>query len=173
MFVLTPGKPVWYLPLALLAISFLLYSSIGFWFGQHGSGNSIRHPDSLLAIFSPNTIDALNEDPRLRGAVLSLAEAIAQSSTDLGERLRYQSLKDFGANLTDGVAHVRTKQHTELKRRTMDDMSTAWRSLMGNDTGGTNLTSGLSGILKGLTDSMGTSALFLGIGLGCVFKLYI
>jgi hypothetical protein len=55
----------------------------------------------------------------------------------------------------------------------MDDVSAAWSSMMGKDTGGTNLTGGLSDILKGFTDSMGTSALFLGIGLGYVFKLYM
>jgi hypothetical protein len=174
MFACASGKPVWYLPLAFLTIAFLLYSAVGFWFSQHIPSNSEQYPESLTAIFSTRTIDALNQDARLHNALLSFTHAIAQSSTDLGERFRLEGLKDFGSNITDAVGHVRNRQQSELKRRgTMGDMSEAIGNLTG--AGGLNLTGGITGLLGSLGDSvagsLGTPALFLGIGIGYVCTL--
>src|SRR3954466_6192531 len=95
---------------------FLLYSSVGFWTGRT-SNVTEPYPDGLTAIFSTRTIDALNQDPRLRSTIISLTEAIALSSTNLGERFRSDSLKNFGTNLADGISHVRSEEKTELKKR--------------------------------------------------------
>lgn len=173
MFAFASERPVWHL-LACFTTFFLLYSSAAFWFGSRGSFASEHYPDSLTAIFSTQTIDALNQDVRLRSALLSLTEAIALSSSDLGERLRSESLQNFGANLTDGIKHVRSKEGSELKRRDLqDDISSTFRDLTGaGGIGGFNLTGGLAGVLGSLGDlmtgSLGTPALFLGIGLGYV-----
>ncbi|KAF1939792.1 hypothetical protein EJ02DRAFT_513567 [Clathrospora elynae] len=174
MFAFIDGKRVWYLPLAFFATVFLLCSSVGFWLGGHAFSSIERYPDSLTAIFSTSTIDALNQDPRLHGALLSLTEAIAQSSTDLGGRLRIESLKNFGTNLTDGVVLVRAKQQSELKKRGIfDDIQQALGAITGGNSGGAgglNLGGVLSGLLSrlggSLADSLGTPALFLGIGVG-------
>jgi hypothetical protein len=176
MFAFASGKPVWYLPLAFLTIVFLLYSSIGFWFGQHIPNESEQYPESLTAIFSTRTIDALSQDARLHNALLSFTHAIAQSTTDLGDRFRLEGLKDFGTNITDGVSHFRNRHQSELKRRgTMDDVSEAIGNLTG--VGSLNLTGGITGLLGSLGDSvagsLGTPALFLGIGLGYVYSLAI
>jgi hypothetical protein len=174
MFAFASGKPVWYLPLALLTIAFLFYSSVGFWFSQRIPSNSEQHSEILTAIFSKRTVDALNQDARLHSALLSFTHAIAQSSTELGERFRLEGLKSFGTNITDAIGHTRNKQQPELKRRgTMGDMNKA----IGNLTiaGALNTTGGIIDLLSGLGDSMagslGTPALFLGIGLGYVYAL--
>jgi hypothetical protein len=175
MFAFASGKPVRDL-LACFATLFLLYSSAAFWFGTQKTIASERYPDSLTAIFTTQTIDALNQDLRLRSTLLSLTEAIAHSSSDLGGRLRLESLKSFGSNLTDGVNNIRNRQQSELKRRDMkDDLSGAFRDLTGGavSIGGLNMTGGLIGVLGSLGDmmvgSLGTPALFLGIGLGYVY----
>lgn len=167
------GKPVWYLPFAFLLLLFLLFSSLAFWFGEQHITSNALYPQGLTAIFSPQTIDALNQDPRLQDALLSLSEAIAQSSTDLGERFRFESLKSFGTNLTDGVSQLRALQQNDMKKRgLLDDLGQAFGNLIGGGAGGLNLTGGLSGIIGGiggsLVDSLSTPALFLGIGLGYV-----
>jgi len=192
MLVLDPGRPVWY-PLACCAVLFLLYSSVGFWTGRTYNATS-QYPDSLTAIFSTKTIDALNQDPRLRSAILSLTEAIALSSADLGERFQSDSLKSFGTNLGDGISHARSKQQTELKKRGLfDDLGNLFAgdgrtgnggvagTRGGPSVAGLNFTSGLGGLLCGLgdvigldftgglngvLDSLNQPALFLGIGLG-------
>ena len=101
--------------------------------------------------------------------------AIAYSSSDIGRRFRLESLKSFGSNLTDGVNNLRNKHRLELKRRDLkDDLSGAFRDLTGGavSIGGLNMTGGLTGVLGSLGDlmvgSLGTPALFLGIGLGYV-----
>jgi hypothetical protein len=173
MFAFASGRPVWHLLACFAALSFLC-SSAAFWLGTQRAIASEQYPDSLKAIFSTQTIDALNQDIRLRNALLSLTEAIAQSSSDLGERLRLEGLQSFGTNLTDSVNGIRNKQQSELKRRDLqDDISGTFRDLTGaGDLGGFNLTGGLAGVLGSLGDlmagSFGTPALFLGIGLGYV-----
>ena len=174
MFAIASGKSVWYLPLAFLTIAFLFYSSVGFWFGQQIPTTNEEYPDGLTAIFSTQTIDALNKDVRLRGALLSLSEAIAQSTTHLGERYGSDSLKSLGANITGAVGHARNKEQSELKRRgTMGDMSEAVVNMTG--AAGLHLTGGITGLLssfgESMADSLGTTALFLGIGLGYVCAL--
>ncbi|KAG9195272.1 hypothetical protein G6011_00392 [Alternaria panax] len=172
MFAFASGRPVWHL-LACFATLFLLYSSAAFWFGTQTTIASERYPDSLTAIFAPQTIDALNEDVRLRSALLSLTAAVAHSSNDIGGRFHLESLKNFGSNLTNGINNIRNKHSSELKRRDMkDDLSGAFRDLTGGavSIGGLNMTGGLTGVLGSLGDlmigSLGTPALFLGIGLG-------
>ena len=191
MLVLNSGRPVWYL-LACCTTLFLIYSSsVGFWTGRT-SNETGQYPDGLTAVFSTPTIDALNQDPRLRSAILSLTEAVALSSSDLGERFRSDSLKNFGASLADGISHARSEEQTELKKRGfLDDLGNLFgglagggRTANGGDSGaraGLNLTGGLSGLLNNLENSVGMSltgglekvlgsldqpALFLGIGLG-------
>jgi hypothetical protein len=170
MFAFASGKSVLYL-LAIFKTAFLLCSSVGFWFGQHIHSSGEQYPESITAIFSTRTIDALNQDARLHNALFSFTHAIAQSSTDLGERFRLEGLKEFGINITNAVSHVSNKQQPELRRRgAIGDLSDAIGNLTG--TGGLNLTGGITGLLSSLGDSMagslGTPALFLGIGLGYV-----
>jgi hypothetical protein len=174
MFSFASGRPVWHL-LACFATLFMLYSSAAFWYSTQITIASERYPDSLTAIFTPQTIDALNQDGRLHDALLSLTDAIAYSSSDIGRRFRLESLKSFGSNLTDGVNNLRNKHRLELKRRDLkDDLSGAFRDLTGGavSIGGLNMTGGLTGVLGSLGDlmvgSLGTPALFLGIGLGYV-----
>jgi hypothetical protein len=145
---------VWYL-LTVCVTGFLLCSSVGFWFGQRVSNGGERYPETLTAIFSTRTIDALNQD---------------------AQRFRVEGLKDFGTNITDAVGHVRNRHQSELKRRgTLDDMSEAIANLTG--VRGLNLTGGITSLLGSLGDSvagsLGTPALFLGIGLGYVCPLAI
>lgn len=172
MFAFVSTKPVWYL-LACSSIVFLFCSSVGFWFGGQKPIISEHYPESLRAIFSTETIDALSQDPRLHDALFSLTEAIARSSTDLGKRFNSEGLRSFGTNLTDGVGHVRSKFQLDVKRRDLlEDISGAFGDSMGVGGAGLNLTGGLTGILGSLGDSiagsLGTPALFLGIGLGYV-----
>lgn len=173
MFAFACGRPVWHLPVCF-AILFLLYSSAAFWFSTQTTIASKQYPDSLTAIFSTQTIDALNQDVQLRGTLLSLTEAIAHSSSDVGEQLRSESLKSFGTHLTDGVRNVRNREKSEMKRRGLKgDISGAFKDLIGaGGVGGFNLTDGLAGVLGSLGDlmvgSLSTPALFLGMGLGYV-----
>ncbi|KAF2034210.1 hypothetical protein EK21DRAFT_108249 [Setomelanomma holmii] len=167
------GKPVWYLPFALLAFAFFFCAFVGLRFSILVPSPSTRHSASLTSIFSPNTIDALNRDGRLQDALLSLAEAIAETSTDLGDLFRFQHLKRAGSNLTEGVMQLRAAQRSKLAQRgLLQDMGATFGQILGDagGAGGLNLTGGLSGILGSLggslTDSLSTPALFLGIGLG-------
>ncbi|KAF7447518.1 hypothetical protein A1F99_089650 [Pyrenophora tritici-repentis] len=189
MLALDRGRPVWYL-LAFCTALFLLFSSCGFWTGRIFSPIE-QYPDGLNAIFSTRTIDALNNDPRLRSALLSLTEAIALSSTTLGQRFRSDSLKNFGTNLTDGINHMRSEQRKELKKRSFfDEVGSFFGGLAGGggsgarggpSVAGLNSTGVLGDLLAGLGDSIGLDftggldgilssldqpALFLGIGLG-------
>ncbi|KAH7084117.1 hypothetical protein FB567DRAFT_75732 [Paraphoma chrysanthemicola] len=167
------GKPVWYLPFAFIGFSLLLCTVLVLHHDKHAASHVANYPASLKAIFTPETIDALNHDPQLQDALLSLTEAIAETSTDLGDRFRFQHLKRFGANLTDGITLLRsTQQFAKRKRGLLQDLSGTFGQLLGGNggAGGLNLTGGLSGILGGLggslADSLTTPALFLGIGLG-------
>ncbi|EFQ87027.1 hypothetical protein PTT_17605 [Pyrenophora teres f. teres 0-1] len=189
MLVLDPGRPVWYL-LASCAALFFLFSSCEFWTEQIFSTTE-QYPNGLNAIFSTRTIDALNNDPRLSSALLSLTEAIALSSTTLGQRFRSDGLKNFGTNLADGINHVRSEQRTELKKRSFfDEVGNFFGGLAGGGVSGArggpsvaglNSTGVLGDLLAGLGDSIGLDftgglsgilgsldqpALFLGIGLG-------
>lgn len=151
----------------VLAI-FLLYSSIGFWFSSHPESNNRQYPDTITSIFTPQTIDALNTDPRLRDALVSLTTAIADSSIDVGQRFHFANLLSFGTNLTQGVKQIRAFEGAHLKQRELtEDIGQAFSNVVG---GGSNTSGGLSGILKGIggaaIDSLTTPALFLGIGLG-------
>ncbi|KAH7071834.1 hypothetical protein BKA63DRAFT_418271 [Paraphoma chrysanthemicola] len=166
------GKLVWYLPFVCVGFT-LLCTVLVLHHDKHAASHIANYPASLTAIFTPETIDALNHDPRLQDALLSLTEAIAETSTDLGDRFRFQHLKRFGANLTDGITHLRVKQQSaKRKRGLLQDLSGTFGQLLGGNggAGGLNLTGGFSGILGGLggslADSLTTPALFLGIGLG-------
>jgi len=176
MVAFTFGNQVWHL-LACFATLFFLCSTAAFWVGTQETIAREQYPESLKSIFSSQTIDALNQDVRLRSALLSLTEAIAQSSSDIGGYFHMESLKSFGANLTDGVNHIRYQQQSELKTRDLKDTTGTFRDLTTvGSTGGLNLTRGLSGALNSLenlvVDSLGTPALFLGIGLGYVGAIH-
>ncbi|KAH7343120.1 hypothetical protein BKA66DRAFT_543869 [Pyrenochaeta sp. MPI-SDFR-AT-0127] len=157
------GRSLWYFPFALVAVTFLLYSSVGFWVHERGLGGGQQYPHQLTSIFSTETIEALRKDRRLQDTLLAFTETIAESSTNLGERFRLDGLKSFGTNITESLIHFRLKQQPKLRKRQLDDLGQAFG-------GGLNLTNGLTGILSSLSgttvDSLGASALFLGIGIG-------
>lgn len=167
-------KPFWYLIFTFFAVNLLLYSSFGFWYREYSPGIAAQYPSSLTVIFTPETIDALNQDERLREAVISFTEAIAHSSTELGERFQVKGLRSFGLNLTDGIGHFRSTQQSELKKRDLlSDIGKAYKNIVGRaigGAGGLNSTGGAQGLsseLKGLVmGGLSTPALFLGIGLG-------
>jgi hypothetical protein len=170
------GKPVWYLLFTLVTLAFCLCAFVSLRLNDYASNATGRHSTSLTTILSPETIDAMNRDPRLRDTLLSLTEMIAQTSTDLGERFHFQHLKRLGANLTDGLTLLREVQQSgNAKRGLFEDIRSGFQLLGGGNgkaggVSGLNLTGGLSGILGGIGDklvgSLATPALFLGIGVG-------
>ncbi|KAL6708012.1 hypothetical protein ACN47E_003446 [Coniothyrium glycines] len=171
----TAGKTTWTLPVISLFLFFLLCSSVGFWYNHFKTASQTRHPSSLAAIFSGDTLDALNRDARLHNALLSFADALAESSTNFGERYRLDGLKELGVGIRKGSQQARTLQ--ELRRNEKNNFFGTVRRSLGTLTGeGTNkvkrldVAGSLSGILGGLGNttmgSLGTPALFMGIGLG-------
>lgn len=185
------SKPVWHLPVALLAVSFLLYASIGLWFSEWISdGFRRRPPNALDVVLSPTTIDALYEDDRLHHAILSLTETVAKASTKYGDSYRLEGVKSFGKDLTEDVARLRVTQvQKRRKRGLLEDLgslitggggdgqqgqdqggllSELGNALGGNGTGGLGglLQQGLAGIGNSLLEGAATPAYFLGIGIG-------
>lgn len=159
--------------LASLTIFFLSYSSVRFWLSGQSLVTTDEYPKGLTAIFSTDSIDALNRDPRLQDALLSLTAVVAHSSADLGRRFGWEELRSFGTNLTDGVDRVRSEQQYKKKKRgVVDDIGTTVQGLFGDRVVAQNSSCGLTNIRGCLgdifTDSIGTPALFLGVGLGYV-----
>lgn len=176
------GKPVWYLPFAILTVVFFFYASSGLWIdGWRSVGVKTEYPDSLTAIFTPETIDMLYKDARLHDALISLTTAIAETSSNVGDRYGFQNIKDFGQSLNEVTAHVRnTQQSGNHKRGFFDLIQNAFGGGGGRNSSGVglsgllgiNVTAGIGGIFSSLGSqvavSLTTPALFLGIGVGYV-----
>ncbi|KAL6160798.1 hypothetical protein ACJBU6_01317 [Exserohilum turcicum] len=168
MFASAVERPAWCL-LTITAIFFVSCVFSGFWFSELNPRiHDDDYPESITAIFSTQTIDALNQDRQLHEALLSLTTAVALSSTDLGDRYGWENLRSFGGNLTSGVEHFRNKQvETEGKRGLIEDIGKGIGSALSSKL---NVTGGIQGVLSGLGNNLvgalGTPALFLGIGLG-------
>ncbi|XP_014554401.1 hypothetical protein COCVIDRAFT_39714 [Bipolaris victoriae FI3] len=170
MFSSIAGKLTWCL-LAFSAIFFLSYSSVGFWISGQSPDTTGDYPHSLAAIFSTRTLNSLNQDPQFHDALLSLTAIVAHSSADLGGRFGWEELRSFGTNLTNGVGRIRKKQQHRRKRQDpLANFGASLDDLLGGLGLGGNSSCGLTNILgclgDSLTDSLGTPALFLGIGLG-------
>ncbi|KAF2676878.1 hypothetical protein K458DRAFT_436943 [Lentithecium fluviatile CBS 122367] len=178
------SKTVWYLPFAILTITFLLYASIGLWFNQWiMNGYSVRPPNVLDGVLSPETLDALYDDARLHGALLSLTEAVAKASSDYGNTYNSDGLKDFGKNLTGEVERIKAASASTKRTNRQglfgsveNKLSARQGGLLGGllGGGGSNSTGGLgdlfgqalSGLGGDLAGSLATPAFFLGIGVG-------
>ena len=165
------GKPVWYLPLAVLAIIAFLFTILGLGYDRYIFANSIHnlYPENLTTFLSADTITALKEDARLHYALLGLTESIAHSSSDIGQRYGFGGMEQFGALLTDSITELRKRHGSRSQKRALvDDMSQAMGDLLGGL--GVNTTDGFSSIAgtlgAALTEGLATPALFLGIGLG-------
>lgn len=189
------SRTVWYLPIALVTVTLLLYASVGLWFNE-----LTEHQNAFASILSQETIDALYGDERLNHALISLTETVAQASTNFGESYNLEGPKEFGKNLSVEVARLRASQTQRRgKRGFLQDLgnmlsgsggtgdgqqgqqgqSGGLLSELGNalGLGGGNGTGGLGGLLQGGLSSLGdsiigglaTPALFLGIGIGWVF----
>lgn len=177
-------KTVWYLPFALLLVTFLLYASIGLWFNEWiSSGYYYRQPHALDGILAPETIDALYDDERLHRALISLTDAVAKASTNYGETFNSKGLQDFGKNLGEEVGRMKTTRVSRKKRGFLEDLGNLFSggtsngqqgggdilSSLGSLLGG-NSTGGLGGLLSqglsGIVDGLAMPAFFLGIGLG-------
>lgn len=169
------SRSVWYLPASLFILAFLLYASLGIWFNDFISTDlAPRHsPDGFDQYISPETIDALYTDTRLHKAFLSLTDALAKTSSDLGETYHFDGLRDFGRDLNEEVAKWRDAPPPERRRRGLKDLFGGAGAEAG---GGFNLTGKLSSILEeglaslggSITDGLATPALFLGIGIGYI-----
>ena len=181
------SRPVWYLPVAILTVTFFLYASVGLWFSEWiASDFQTQRTSALSSILSAETIDALYEDARLHHALLSLTEAVAKASNDYGESYSSDGLKKFGKTLTEEVARLQSTAPQKKKRGLFD-------GVLGGGTGagagpGGEQTGGFGGILAGIGNALGigggeangtglgdqvlsglsTPALFLGIGIGYV-----
>jgi hypothetical protein len=166
------GKPVWYLPFAILAIAFFLFTIVGLGYDRYIFVNNHEpYPDSLTAILSKDTIVALKEDARLHHAILGLTESIARTSSEIGQRYGFEGVKSFGTNLTESITELRKRHDVKgRKRGLIDDTSQAMKDVLSGL--GVNVTGGVSSIVgnlgNALIDGLATPALFLGIGVGYV-----
>ena len=159
--------------LASFTIFFLSYSSVRFWLSGQSLVATNEYPKGLTAILSTDSIDALNRDPRFQDALLSLTAVVAHSSAEMGKRFGWEELTSFGTNLTDGVDRLRSdQQHKKKRSGIVDDIGTTVQGLLGERIVAQNSSCGLTNIRGCLadifTDTVGTPALFLGIGLGYV-----
>jgi len=176
-----PSKSVWYLPFAILTVTFLLYGSIGIWFSQWMVGGSnIRPLNALDAILSPETVDALYEDARVHDTLLSLTESVAKASLNYGNEYHLNGLKSLGMNLTERLQRIRVTHVPTRKAKRQGLISGLLpggneEGLLGGILSGAGNTSGglgdlfgqaLSGLGGDLAGSLATPAYFLGIGLG-------
>lgn len=171
------GKLVWYLPLAFLAITALLFTFTGLAYDRHifvQHGNS--DVEGSTNFLSKETIAALKDDARLHHALLGLTESIAQTSSDLGQRFGMEGVKGFGTALTESITELRKRQAIEgQKSRLLNDANAAVGRLLGG--GGSDITGEINVILGNLSNSLveglATPALFIGIGVGYAILIYV
>ncbi|KAF2187913.1 hypothetical protein K469DRAFT_748752 [Zopfia rhizophila CBS 207.26] len=180
---------VWYtLPVALFAVSVLLFGFISPWQCEW-AGQRLPAPGGQLEQFlSSNTLDALNKDVRLHHTIFSLTQTVADTSAKLGEEYDSEGLRSFARNLTQRLSLLRDAQPQRRRRGLIDSLGNAitgggansqggngGQGLLSSLTGGGgNGTGGLGGVLQEGLSSLGNSivggldtpALFLGIGLG-------
>lgn len=171
------GKPVWYLSLTVFVTAALRFTFAGLAYNRYiftqSSSSESQNPAAFL---SRDTIAALRNDARLHYALLGLSETIAHSSSNLGQTLGLDGVQEFGHALTESVTELR-KRHdaNSQKRGLLDDMGQAAKGMFGG--AGLNTTGGLGGILgnlsNALTEGLSTPALFLGIGVGYVERIYL
>ncbi|KAF2639454.1 hypothetical protein P280DRAFT_518874 [Massarina eburnea CBS 473.64] len=180
MFASSNKRPGWYLPFAILTLTFLLYVTIGLWFTEWmASGRYYRPPNALDRFLQPETVDALYDDARLHNALISLTEAVAKASSDWGESYESEGLKGLGKNLTEEVARLKAIEPPRKRRSLFNGGKSgdgeqggllgAVSSLLGGDKKKNDTSLGgslLSGIGNSLVDGLATPAFFLGIGLG-------
>jgi hypothetical protein len=81
---------VWYLPFTVVALTICLFVVVSLQLNDYASNAISRDPISLRSILSSETINALDRDPGLNGALFLLTEVLAQTSTDLGDRFHSQ-----------------------------------------------------------------------------------
>ncbi|PVI01883.1 hypothetical protein DM02DRAFT_670923 [Periconia macrospinosa] len=173
------NKSGWYLPFSILTLTFLLYIALGLWFTEWiSSGRYIRSPNALERYLSPETIDALYEDKRLQDAFLKLSVVVAEASSQYGETHDSERWKNFGSDLLEEVARLKSEKTLRRKRGLLEDFGNLITG--GGSNGATNgggpgnitaglgnlFSQGLAGIGNSLTEGLATPALFLGIGLG-------
>ena len=164
------GKPVWYLPLAVFAITALLFTTVRLGYDRYIFTNHPETaPNTLTTFLSAETINALKKDTRLHYALLGLTESLARTSSDIGQRYEFEGVKNFGSSVTDSITELRKRHDVKSRRRGLvDDMGQAMDDLLSGT--GLNTTGGLSAIVgnlgSALTDGLATPALFLGIGVG-------
>ncbi|KAH8698049.1 hypothetical protein GQ44DRAFT_779310 [Phaeosphaeriaceae sp. PMI808] len=140
------SKSGWYLPFMVLASTILLYGLIGLWFTQwSASGYYARPLNALDGIVSPNTLDAIYEDTRLRETILSLTERIAKASSDFGEAYDLASLKGLGKNITEEIEQLKARYVPTGKVKRQGFLS----SLIPGRDGGKGSGGGLLGGLLG------------------------
>ncbi|KAF2472801.1 uncharacterized protein BDR25DRAFT_366007 [Lindgomyces ingoldianus] len=153
-----------------------------------------QRQDALRNVLSPDTLDALYQDVRLHGALLGLADRLVYMSSSLGDQYDSEGLKTFAKDLTQQLSRLREAKPEKKKRGVLEDLGNmitgggakpsgqqgqggggALAGLGnalglggGNDTGGLGglLQQGISSLGDSLIGSLGTPALFLGIGLG-------
>lgn len=148
---------VWHLPVALLSVSLILYLLAGSWFSAWISGDfQPKRADGIYGILSPETVDALYEDARLNEALLSLTEAMAQTTENLGEKLDSDGLRSFSRNLTEQLAKMKIAQPQRRKRGLLEDLG---NMITGggntNNQQGQQGQQGAGGVLGGLGDALG------------------
>ncbi|KAF2998804.1 hypothetical protein E8E13_001143 [Curvularia kusanoi] len=163
------GKPVWYLPLAVLfavAVLFTFHFGYDRYFFAH-----TRNPDvtDQFGFLSAESVAALKDDARLHHALLGLTESIAHTSSELGQKYGLEGVADFGLALGDSMVELRKRNELEAQKRgLLEDFAKGVGNVLGGL--GVNTTGGLGGILgnlgTALTNGLATPALFLGIGVG-------
>ncbi|KAJ8112280.1 hypothetical protein OPT61_g5317 [Boeremia exigua] len=163
------GKPVWYLPLAVLLTAAIHFAFVLGYDRYTFAHTQNPYTGSLTTFLSTETITALKEDARLHHALLGLTESLARSSCDIGQRYGIGTMEEFGVTLKDSITELRKRNDVVVQSRgLLEDISQAAGSLLGGL--GLNTTGGLSGIIgnigNSLTEGLATPALFLGIGVG-------
>ena len=163
------GKPVWYLPLAVIfaaTVLFTLHLGYDRYIFAHDRNSN---ENNALGFLSAESVNALRDDARLHHALLGLGESFALTSSDLGQRYGLAGVAGFGVALGDSVVELRKRNNLETQKRGLfDDIRNGFENALGGL--GINATGGISGILDNigtaLTNGLATPALFLGIGVG-------
>jgi hypothetical protein len=189
------SRSVWHLLAVSLAICFLLYILVGAWFDEWATSDvQPSQSEPLFGILSPSTVAALNDDAHLNHAIISLTQTVAEASSNYGEQLDSDNLRELAKNLNQQLTHMR---ETQLRNRRQLSSAGQFNTTAegGGDNGqkqqqfgllsglgdilglGGQGTGGLGSIFSGLGDSLvgglATPALFLGIGIGYVRNQFV
>jgi hypothetical protein len=183
MFVFASSRSSWYLSFAIFTFVLLLYVTLGQQFTGWKSPTGpdhLRTSHALDAFFSPETVDTLYEDARRHRTLLSITEAVARASMDLGEEHGSEGLKRLGKNFKEKSTRMKRMEMPEKRKDTTNNANTGQLQqsgllgtlkalLVGNSTVGFD--SFFEGLGDRLTSELATAALFLGTGLRCVHSL--